>query len=237
MNSPTANSTIGVLASGGLDSCILVAHLLRQGCYVRPIHVRCGLIWENEELAGLRAFLRAISSPELDELVSLNLPLEDLYGRHWSIDGRNSPDADTSADAVYLPGRNALLIIKPAIWCGLHGISRMALATLAGNPFGDATNDFFQAMESTLELATGNRVTIVRPFEKMDKCEVVRLGKSLPIELTFSCLAPSGGLHCGRCNKCAERQNAFQTLNIPDPTQYANYPNHPRIPQISTVDH
>lgn len=221
MNSPMANSTVGVLASGGMDSCILIAHLLRKDCRVCPIHVRCGLIWEDAETEGLSAFLRAIASPKLDKLVTLDLPLEDLYGRHWSTDGQNPPDAETPADAVYLPGRNALLTIKPAIWCGLHGIECLALATLAGNPFADATSAFFQEMENTLELATGNRITIVRPFAKLDKCEVVRLGEGLPIELTFSCIAPIDELHCGRCNKCAERKNAFQTLDIPDLTQYS----------------
>ena len=32
------------------------------------------------------------------------------------------------------------------------------------------------------------------------------LGRGLPLELTFSCIAPVAGQHCGRCNKCAERR-------------------------------
>ncbi|MBU4272131.1 MAG: 7-cyano-7-deazaguanine synthase [Planctomycetes bacterium] len=222
MNSPPAHSTIGVLASGGLDSCILIAHLLRQGHRVRPFYVRCELIWEEAELAGVRAFLRAMDSPRLEELVTLALPLRDLYGRHWSVDGRNAPDAQTPAGAVYLPGRNALLTIKPAIWCGINGIGQLALAVLAGNPFADATDEFFRGLETTLEQATGNRVSIMRPFAKMDKREVLRLGRGLPLDLTFSCLSPAAGLHCGRCNKCAERQEAFRSLEMHDPTRYAN---------------
>ncbi|MCD4728936.1 MAG: 7-cyano-7-deazaguanine synthase, partial [Pirellulales bacterium] len=42
-----------------------------------------------------------------------------------------------------------------------------------------------------------------------------------PLELTFSCLSPVAGLHCGRCNKCAERQEAFRSLEMHDPTRYA----------------
>jgi 7-cyano-7-deazaguanine synthase len=40
--------------------------------------------------------------------------------------------------------------------------------------------------------------------------------------LTFSCLAPQGRRHCGRCNKCAERKRAFRQAGIPDPTKYAS---------------
>ncbi len=221
MNLPQSNSTIGVLASGGLDSCILIAHLLRQNHRVRPFYVRSELIWEEAELAGLEAFLRALDSPRLDKLVTLALPLRDLYGQHWSVDGRNAPDAQTPAGAVYLPGRNVLLTLKPAIWCGMNGIEQLALAVLAGNPFADATDEFFRGLETTLEQATGNRVSIMRPFAKMDKREVLRLGRGLPLDLTFSCLSPAAGLHCGRCNKCAERQDAFHALEMHDPTEYA----------------
>ncbi|MBN1395997.1 MAG: 7-cyano-7-deazaguanine synthase [Pirellulales bacterium] len=221
MDLPSADSTIGVLASGGLDSCILIAELLRKGRRVRPFYVRCGLYWEEAEVAGLRAFTKAVDSPLLEKLTTFDMPMLDLYGRHWSIDGRDPPDEKTPAGAVYLPGRNALLSIKPAIWCGIHGIEQLALAVLADNPFADAGDEFFRGWEATLEIATGNRVRFIRPFAEMDKRQVVRLGCGLPLELTFSCLAPEAGLHCGRCNKCAERQAAFASLNINDPTRYA----------------
>jgi 7-cyano-7-deazaguanine synthase len=213
-------STIGVLTSGGLDSCVLAAHLPRQGFRVCPFYVRCGLHWETEELAGLRAFLQAIASPALDELVVFDLPLADLYGRHWSVSGRDAPGADTRDDAVYLPGRNTLLGIKPALWCGMHGIGQLAIATLADNPFPDATEEFFRDFASLLGRATGTQVSFLRPFAGMKKQEVVELGRGLPLQLTFSCIVPRNGLHCGRCNKCAERQKAFAMLGLEDPTVY-----------------
>jgi len=211
---------IGVLASGGLDSCTLVAHLLRQGHDVCPFYVRCGLAWERQELSALRAFLRAVATPQLDELRVFDLPLADLYGDHWSIDGRGVPDAQSSDSAVYLPGRNALLCIKPVLWCGMHGIGRLALATLAGNPFPDATSQFFHDFETALDRAIGGRVSILHPFAALRKADVVLLGRGLPLDLTFSCIAPGDGIHCGRCNKCAERQAAFAEAGVEDATRY-----------------
>ena len=50
---------------------------------------------------------------------------------------------DTPDDAVYLPGRNPLLLVKAVVWCHLHGIDQLALAPLGSNPFADATDEFF----------------------------------------------------------------------------------------------
>ena len=106
----------------------------------------------------------------VEELVVFDLPLDDLYGTHWSLDGRGVPDAESPDEAVYLPGRNALLTLKPVLWCGMHGVPHLALATLAGNPFADATAEFFHDFETALDRATGNRVTFpaIRPAEKKD---------------------------------------------------------------------
>jgi 7-cyano-7-deazaguanine synthase len=218
------NATLGVLLSGGLDSCILVGHLLAQGHRVQPLYVCSQLAWQREELRAAQRFLAAVAAPRLAELVLLDLPLRDLYADHWSVTGAQVPDASSSADAVYLPGRNALLLIKPALWCRLHQIEQLALAVLASNPFGDATAEFFDSFESALDRATGGRVRILRPFGELEKSEVMQQGRHLPLELTFSCIAPQQGLHCGQCNKCAERKAAFQSIGADDPTEYAHTP-------------
>ncbi len=129
--------------------------------------------------------------------------------------------AHSADSAVYLPGRNAVLMVKAALWCHLHGVAELALAVLRSNPFADASAEFFEQFEAAMNVAVGARLRIVRPFAALDKLQVVKLGRGLPLGLTFSCIAPVGGLHCGRCNKCAERQSAFRLIGSPDPTCYA----------------
>jgi 7-cyano-7-deazaguanine synthase len=211
----------GLLLSGGLDSCILLGRLLEEGHRLQPFYVRSGLVWEREELQAAKRFLRALSCPQLADLVILDLPLRDLYKGHWSVTGQGAPGALSPDDAVYLPGRNALLMIKATLWCGLHGIDRLALAVLGSSPFGDATPKFFDAFEAALRQATGRQVRIVRPFAQFDKRQVMSLGRGLPLELTFSCIAPTAGVHCGKCNKCAERNAAFRLIGADDATRYA----------------
>ncbi len=104
------DSPLAILVSGGLDSAILVGDALRSGCIVYPLYVRNGLFWESVELDYLRRFLDALGTPNLLPLHILELPVTDLYPSHWSLTGRNVPDADTPDQAVFLPGRNVLLL-------------------------------------------------------------------------------------------------------------------------------
>ncbi|MFV1968332.1 MAG: 7-cyano-7-deazaguanine synthase, partial [Pirellulaceae bacterium] len=120
-------------------------------------------------------------------------------------------------------GRNPLLVIKPAIWCQLHGIETLALGLLSGNPFADATDEFFRGLQTVLDQTTSaGTLKIERPLAGMTKRQVVELGRRYPLELTFSCINPVEGAHCGCCNKCAERRNAFQSVGLRDATRYAD---------------
>lgn len=215
------SDTIGVLFSGGLDSAILLGMLLDQGRTVQPLYVASGLYWQAEEQRAMARYLSRLAQPRLAELVTLQLPLQDLYGDHWSITGQNVPDAHTPDEAVYLPGRNPLLLVKTRIWCHLHGVKELAIGSLGSNPFADAGDLFFGPFEKSLDEALGERVALVRPLVGIEKRRHMQLGRGYPLELTFSCLAPTQGLHCGHCNKCAERQKAFREGGIPDPTVYA----------------
>jgi 7-cyano-7-deazaguanine synthase len=218
---PANAGVVGLLLSGGLDSSILLCHLLGQGRRVQPFYVQSRLHWQRDELWALRAFLITIDCDRLEPLVTFDMPLGDLYGHHWSVTGKGVPDANSPDEAVYLPGRNVLLAMKPSIWCAMHAVDELALAVLSSNPFSDATDRFFSDFEAVIQTATGRRVQVTRPFAHLQKKDVMQLGRGLPLELTFSCIAPVGGLHCGRCNKCAERQHAFQSVDAVDPTKYA----------------
>src|SRR3954469_16712643 len=219
-NAPHRPET-GLLLSGGIDSAVLLAQLLARGWHVVPFYVRTGCVWESSELDAVERFLARMEQPALGELVVLDMRLADLYGDHWSLTGADVPDEHTLDKAVYLPGHNPLLLIKPAIWCRMHGIGHLTLATLSNNPFSDATPAFFGRFEEMLHEAMGGRVQIARPFEQLKKNQVLEMGGHLPLELTFSCLAPVDGLHCGHCNKCAERRRAFLEIGIDDATEYA----------------
>jgi 7-cyano-7-deazaguanine synthase len=214
----------GLLLSGGIDSAVLLGQLLARRWQVTPFYVRSECVWQASELAAVEQLLERLEQPGLRELVVFDMRLDDLYGDHWSLTGADVPDDSSPDEAVFLPGRNPLLLIKPALWCRMHGIAHLTLATLANNPFADATPAFFARFEAMLHEAIGGQLQVARPFEQLTKRQVLEMGRHLPLELTFSCLAPVGGLHCGQCNKCAERRRGFLDVGITDPTEYAAAP-------------
>jgi 7-cyano-7-deazaguanine synthase len=212
---------VAVLISGGLDSAVLCVDLLREHPRVFPLYIRCGLKWEDAELAAARAFLAAVREPGLEELVVLDEPIRDVYGRHWSTQGEDVPGSETPDEAVYLPGRNVLLTVKAAVWCRLRHVGALALGCLGSNPFPDSTPEFFDDLQSMLGRALRGAPRLIRPFDRLHKHEVVQRGRHLPLHLTFSCIHPRGRSHCGACNKCAERQGGFRDAGVPDLTDYA----------------
>ena len=219
-----ADAPVGVLLSGGLDSSILVAALLERGCSVVPLYVRSGLFWEAAEQQVVKRVLAALASQRLQPLVTLEQPIDDVVREHWSMTGRGVPAAEADDAEMRLPVRNGLLTLKAGLWCHLNRVPQLALGPLKGNPFGDASAEFFQSMERMFRLSGIAELQILTPFAALEKQQVMQLGAHLPLHLTFSCVAPQEGQHCGECNKCAERQAAFQVAGRSDLTAYHAVP-------------
>ena len=214
-----------VLISAGLDSAVLAAHEARHG-RVHPIYVSTGLAWEAEERATLDVLLAAPPFRTLEPVVQLTFSVTDVYPEtHWAIRGE-PPAFDTPDEDVYLTGRNIALLSKTAIHCARNRIDRIALGPLEGNPFPDATAEFFAAMTRALSLGLAHDLIIDTPFAALTKSEVIRIGVGLgvPLAATLSCMNPREGQHCGRCSKCRERRDAFREAGVIDETRYAVVP-------------
>ena len=217
-------SRVAVLTSGGVDSAVLVADQSSRGRLVQPIYVRFGLAWEGAEEEHLRRFLESLpADSRVRPLLAFEFPVADVYGSHWSVSGADVPDEDTPDSAVYLPGRNLLLLAKSTVWCALNDFGVVALGTLKGNPFADSGAEFFDGVASLASLALDRPLAIETPFGGLTKVEVLERGRHLALELTFSCIDPVEGEHCGRCNKCAERRQAFAEAGLADRTVYADH--------------
>jgi len=198
-----------VLCSGGIDSTVLLAEELAAGHDATPLHVRCGLAWEDAEGRTLRRLLR--EAPLADRaraLVTLTASVHDLYpANHWALAG-SPPGFHAPDTAVYLPGRNLLLIATAAVWCLQNDVPRLVLGSLGGNPFPDATPAFFDAMSRACSLGLAQPLDVSAPYVSMSKVDVIARGRALavPLRLTLSCMNPGqGDSPCGNCAKCRER--------------------------------
>src|SRR5690348_2212423 len=168
MPSPSA-----VLLSGGLDSAVLLAAEVMTASGVQPIHVRAGLAWEDAEAL---AIARLLATPPFADRVAplrtIAVDMRDVYPpTHWAVTGQ-PPAYDTPDEDVYLEGRNIGLISKAAVLCARLRIGRLVLGPLDGNPFPDATPEFFDAMARAMSLGLAHPLVIEAPFRHLHKADV-----------------------------------------------------------------
>jgi 7-cyano-7-deazaguanine synthase len=213
---------VAVLCSGGLDSAVLLVDVARRTGRAVPLFVRAGHPWEDAERRALARFLDAVSEPRVAPARDLALPMGDVYGGHWSMTGAGAPGWDAPDETVELRGRNLVLLSKALVLAAIEGWPTVALGSLGGNPFPDATPEFFAAIAATASRALRAPLEVVAPYRELTKSDVIRRGAELPLELTLSCLRPTpDGRHCGDCNKCRERAEAFLAAGVADRTAYA----------------
>ena len=208
-----------VLFSAGLDSAVLLADAAARGG-AQPVYVSAGLAWEAEERRMAERFVSAIDARGgLRPMAQLVVDMRDVYpAGHWAVRGE-APAFDTPDTDVYLEGRNIVLLAKAAVFAARERLSTLLMGTLAGNPFPDASPQFFESLARALSLGLASAIEIGAPFAHLHKADVIRLGQSLgvPFELTLSCMQPVGGVHCGRCSKCRERRDGFRAAGVEDP--------------------
>jgi len=216
-----APARIAVLFGGGIESTALVRRFLDQGSAVVPVRVHCGLIWDDCESAHARRFLAANACNRLEPLREIRLPLNDFLGSHWAVTGRNVPLAGSQAADLEIPLRN-LTLLSFALYQVRHepGTS-LALGTTADNCYRDGSREYFDRCQEVLSLEAGHPVEILTPLIDLNKTQVIQQSDRETLALSFSCVHPSEGRHCGGCIKCGRRKASFQAAGIADPTDYA----------------
>ncbi len=216
-------ATIVVLAGGGIETAALLPHLLSAGYHVQPLHVRCGFRWEAEEAACLHRLAAACAaSGTLMEIVEIELPLDRVLASHWGMDGHRVPRAGSPPAGLEIPLRNVTLLTAAAMHFRDAPELVLATGTTADNHFGDGSRAFFDSCGELLTMASGRRVTVVTPFIRLSKPQVIKGSDPGVLAWSWSCIDPQGGRHCGRCIKCGRRHEAFLEAGVPDPTDYVS---------------
>ena len=213
-----------IVLVSGLDSNVLAVEAagMNRSRRVQPVHIRFGLAWEEAEAKAMRLFLEKCSCPSLLPVQTLEVQSQKIYAGHWATTQKDVPNADSPDLAVEIPGRNLLLLSYAMVYAARDGFSTIAVAVLRGNPFSDATQHFFEQMTDLSGNAVRRRIQISAPYQNLDKSDVIRRGAELPLELTFSCIAPRNGRPCGGCHKCGERRRAFAAAGVKDKSDYAS---------------
>ena len=219
--------TMNIIAivSGGLDSAVMLRKLLNDGHAVRSLSFNYGQRHAKE----------LVFADEMSRLWQVSHETADLRGIAHLLAGSSLTSAEVavpeghyteeSMKATVVPNRNMIMISVAVGWAVSLKFDAVAYAAHAGDHaiYPDCREEFANALDQTCRLADWHAVSLLRPFVRMTKTEIVALGARLqvPFKKTWSCYQ-GGELHCGKCGTCVERREAFALAAIQDPTQYSH---------------
>lgn len=214
-----------LIHSGGLDSTVLLYHLLAEGHTVSALSVHYGQR-HAKELGCAAAIAKHLGVRH--EVADLRPVSGLLAGSSLTSPEISVPEghyAEENMKATVVPNRNMILLALAAGWAISQKADAVAYAAHSGDHaiYPDCRTEFADAMRHAIGLADWHKVDLVRPFVTLTKADIVRRGAqlSVPFAETWSCYK-GGELHCGRCGTCIERREAFHLAGVPDPTPYAS---------------
>lgn len=203
-----ASEPTAVLASGGMDSTVLLWWLRHHNVPTTAIFVDYGHAAAIEEGRTLRiaappdARVHEVSIAQVYQgLDSPSLRARDLWAE------------DVTDESLHLPARNLLLLSSGVVAAERLGINRLFAAFITSNitATGDRSIAFLEAMRAVARASSD--VIVDYPFLELSKAQVAELGVELgaPIGKTFSCQA-AARTPCGACSNCVDRLRALESL-------------------------
>ncbi|MBL7866769.1 MAG: 7-cyano-7-deazaguanine synthase [Flavobacterium lindanitolerans] len=201
-----------LLASGGLDSTTMAYWLLEEKIDFVPLFVNYGQHCAETEFKTLKEVL---PKSHVDKIEVVDI--QSVYKNSASkfIKPADLWEDQISADDLYIPYRNVLLLTIGATFAQTLGLSNVYSAFINSNHAKeiDCSNEFFEKMESML--TDYGSVKINMPFRYYSKYDVAKLGVKLGASIgsTFSCQA-SPLIPCGACPNCVDRLEALKLLQI-----------------------
>ncbi len=195
-----------VLFSGGVEStCMLYLKLLEE-YLVYPVYVRSYFPWERFEYVKACQVWQTTKRkfPKLMPLRVISLKTQHKKDQPIKTEGE-----------LFIPLRNLTLLTAVAGYALSKEAESIIIGSLGLYPFPDNNLTYLKEVEKLITQGSSQRLKIDAPFFGMEKSEVVRrFSKQVPLHLTFSCVNPVVSkekiLHCGKCIKCQEREEALK---------------------------
>lgn len=238
------------IVSGGPDSFCTLVYWLSRGYDALVLFFDYGQRANRRELATLRELLDALSrlSAErgwgiVEELITVDLSFMKNLWRGTQLTDENTPVTSSYDKTIVVPLRNTLMTtIATAYAYSLVETRRLdkAIVVLGSQyddvkprddtwepRYPDCSPECFQALETALRIChfrdTRDRVEIWAPSKAMmRKDTLLKTCYSLVGDLlykTWSCYQDHEK-HCGKCESCINRKNAFRQAGLPDKTEY-----------------
>lgn len=208
-----------VVLSGGPDSAVVAYWARKQGYEVHALTFNYGQIAEKE-IKHAVVMAEKLGIPI--KIIDLG-SLRDVFTGVTALCDKNIELTSSFTQPIIVPFRNAIFLsVAVSYAISIGAVEVFYGAQGSDDPFyPDCRKEFYKSFENTAKLGTDVEILIEAPFSNLQKSEVLKIGKQLgvPFELTWSCYRGEEK-HCGTCESCVNRKNAFKEAKIDDPTEY-----------------
>ena len=208
-----------MILSGGLDSSTVAYWAKTKGYAIHALTYKYGQIAEKEVEHAIMIAERLGMPIRVIDLGSLR----EIFTGVTSLCDENIEMTSTFSQPIIVPFRNAIFLSIAVAYAISIGAKKIFYGAQGSDePFyPDCRKEFYESFEKTARLGTGTDVVIEAPFNNLTKSEVIKMGTELgvPFHLTWSCYLTKEK-HCGKCESCVNRKNAFEEAGISDPTEY-----------------
>jgi 7-cyano-7-deazaguanine synthase len=214
-----------VVLSGGMDSATALAWTI-HGCGAENVET-VTFCYGSKHNSMENVAAKEIADHFKVNNILIELPfVNQLFKSDLLQSGGEIPEghyADPSMKRTVVPFRNGIMLAVAAGLAESLEMDTLVLGNHAGDHaiYPDCREAFSKPMSDAIQAGTYAGIVVVRPFEKISKTDIARMGASfkVPYELTYSCYK-GGEQHCGKCGTCYERKEAFKDSGVADPTQY-----------------
>lgn len=202
-----------VLLSGGLDSAVALAMTIAAGRTCHALSFRYGQrhVVELEAAARVAASVGAYSHRIVD-IDAAALAGSALTGAGQVPKGRSLEEIGKGIPTTYVPARNTLFVAHAVSLAETVGAEEVVLGinALDYSGYPDCRPEWVAAMQKVIDFGTRGGIRLVAPLVHMTKVEIVRVGRSLGVDLsiTHSCYDPTPE-PCGSCDSCIIRAAAL----------------------------
>ena len=217
-----------MIFSGGVDSVCTCA-------YLKSKYDLYGISFSygqraNEEIKAAKKFSKILGLKE-HKIIDISF-MKNLYGKTNVLTSSKDKIPSKFDYSIVVPIRNAIFISIASAWAFTLNASLVAYGAHKGDRnYPDCRPSFSKKIELALnegeidgiKLGIRKKLKIWSPFkEGLSKRKKKKKGSSVlgrKIFDTWSCYN-NKKLHCGICESCNNRKNAFQKAKIIDKTKY-----------------
>lgn len=221
-----------VLASGGLDSTVLLAKVVKEfgGENVTALNIYYGQKHAKEtEFAKYQTEKYGVNyiTADLSSVYKFSNDCPLLEGSNKEIPEKSyaeqlSEMGGQGVVSTYVPFRNGLFLSYAAAIAIQVGASKIYYGAhsddAAGNAYPDCSGSFIESMAKAIFEGTGGQIKLEAPFWNLTKKDIVKAGLNLGVDFehTWSCYKGKNA-PCRTCATCIDRERAFELNGTLDP--------------------